>query len=252
MKKFTLIELLVVIAIIAILAAMLLPSLARAREMANRIACVGNLRQSTQAMMMYGEDNKGAVMLVACPGYVDPWFRFSSMPQYLGISSTYALAGREITYCPSGIDSDNVNTAQACYGAVYVNNESFPDYEEYNCEKIVSKYTESSRGSCSIVNLHNAPASTYIMLVDSAYGSDFADKTNPTTGNQCYWYMRKGQSSWGGLYRRHNGIANIAYGDGHVGDSSDLVGLYKQSFLRNVMTDGGFDYIDLEEEYGND
>ncbi len=252
MKKFTLIELLVVIAIIAILAAMLLPSLARAREMANRISCVGNLRQSTQAMMMYGEDNKGAAMLVPWPGqYPDPWFRFSTMPQYLGISELVALRGREITYCPSGIDSDNANTAQACYGAVFLDSESLPDYEEYNCEQSV-KYSSSSQKECSIVKLHNAPASTYIMLLDSVYGSQFADSTNPTTGNQCYWYYRKGAPTWGGLYRRHNGIGNIAYADGHVGDSNDLAGLYKQSFLRNVMTDEGFGNIDLEEEYGND
>ncbi len=56
-KKFTLIELLVVIAIIAILAAMLLPSLARAREMANRSACGGNLRQCMQAIQLYGANN---------------------------------------------------------------------------------------------------------------------------------------------------------------------------------------------------
>ena len=58
-RGFTLIELLVVIAIVAVLAALLLPALARAKEQARRIKCVSNLKQAALAVKLFALDQDG-------------------------------------------------------------------------------------------------------------------------------------------------------------------------------------------------
>jgi prepilin-type N-terminal cleavage/methylation domain-containing protein/prepilin-type processing-associated H-X9-DG protein len=108
---FTLVELLVVIAIIAILVALLLPALSRARQHAQRIACAANLRQIGMAYSMYANANRGTIPVWAGNAGGTGWQGLGQMSANVSayfmpfaqsyIDKNIGLPGPRIVYCPA-------------------------------------------------------------------------------------------------------------------------------------------------------
>ena len=187
-KAFTLIELLVVIAIIAILAAILFPVFARAREKARQTSCLNNVKQITLGYIMYAQDydeRLPASYLLGNPTSNSSWY---------GMIEPY-LKNTQILGCPSEISSYWLGYGQ---NYRYLTN-GWPGNSGY------------SGGGCPL-GLIAKPAET-VAIADS--GQHLLSGGGWSWGMTYVvdWYVEPAGYF---VYVRHNKTANVGFCDGHA------------------------------------
>lgn len=216
-RGFTLIELLVVIAIIAILAAILFPVFARARENARRASCQSNAKQILIGVMQYTQDNDERYPLTWTDGINITWSM--AIQPYVKSSQVFS--------CPS----DRHKTAQhwATPGGSFSGAEIF--HNSYIANIRMGGYNSTNTIALSQV----ASPATTVYLTDGARGVDGdqaaidADPTGLTwADNRDFAFFlchpgtpnvasNCGTSGWSGApSARHLETVNVGYADGHV------------------------------------
>jgi len=200
---FTLIELLVVIAIIAILAGMLLPSLARAKEDSVRIKCVGNVKQLGLAMQMYGDDYG---LLLPMPHGSVAWGAINPPPWSQPLAAYYN--NTNLLRCPSMCQFYNKSPYNYFMGAraAYIAAGEVGASVSYKSIALPAQFVLS--GDC------NYPFETTDADPDNYSQDTLFDPTHlPTLA--------------------HNGWLNVLFGDGHAANyrafsTNDMTFSYEQ------------------------
>lgn len=223
-SAFTLIELLVVIAIIAILAALLLPALSRAKDRGARIACLSNLRQLSACWHLYAVDNGDVLppnnsvadvmsgnFLAAGASWCTNITRFDVDP--IGIKNGLLFPYNQslpIYKCPA--DRSFVETRA---GAKL----SQPRWRSYNMSQSINGWPEFE-GSLSawipsfkkLTDIRTPPPTQLMTFLDvhedSIFDSLFGMPTRQFWGDTRHW--------WDIPASRHNQGANLSFADGHA------------------------------------